>query len=550
MVVRALRAVLSTSIALSACGGDEARAPAEKPKPDVGCLAGEAAEGDGCRPPGVPPGSCAAGFEHDGDAGCEAVLPDAPCPPGAIAVPGDAACREVAPCGRGDWGSAPVDGTSQFVDASYAGADSDGTEAKPWLTIQDAVDAADPGSVVVVAAGKYPEDVEIRGKSVRLWGRCPALVEIAGPGALTAAIVVREGASGSEVHDLAVRGDKNGIVVTAATEVVLDRVWVHDTGQRGLDVEDLLGPAAFVLSRSLVEATSDLGVFVSGSEATVRQTVIRDVVPISGAFSGYGLALVIGAGTGKRSIATVETSLIEHTFDVGVVAFGCDVVLDGAVVRDTAPFEQKTGRALSVQADGERASATVRGSILERSHEIGVFAASSDLTIEYSVVRQTEPGLDGHFGRGLQVQDDPKTGERSKLVLRGCLLEKNHDAGLVVAGSDATLDGVRIRDSLARPDGLYGDGACFVFGRSPSEVTVMASRFEHSPRAGIANFGSHARFQGTAVACNAFALDAETFGGPPAFEDVGGNACGCEPELGDCQIVTSDLAPPDPVGPL
>jgi len=57
------------------------------------------------------------------------------------------------------------------VDGAYAGTDSDGTEKRPWPTVQQAIDAANDGGVVAVAQGKYTENVWSHGKSVGIWGR-------------------------------------------------------------------------------------------------------------------------------------------------------------------------------------------------------------------------------------------------------------------------------------------------------------------------------------------------------------------------------------------
>src|SRR5262249_30401199 len=114
-------------------------------------------------------------------------------------------CHEVMPCGSGTWGDIPVEASTQFVDNTYAGGDSDGTMAKPWTTINDAIAQAESGAIVAVAAGTYPEDVLINSKPVRLWGLCPAMVEIAGAGPDGATLLVYKSASsGTEVHGIAV----------------------------------------------------------------------------------------------------------------------------------------------------------------------------------------------------------------------------------------------------------------------------------------------------------------------------------------------------------
>src|SRR5262245_27391833 len=219
--MRLSRMALVASIGLGALGCKGETAEESTPPPAV-CLAGQWLRDDGtciaagllfdmpcppgewqrdgeCIPAGVPPDGCAPGFVHDGDRGCEAILP-APCPPGLMAVPGETTCREVAPCAASTWGDIPTDPSTQYVDASYAGMDSDGTALKPWTTIQTAVDAAVTGATIAIAAGSYVGDVIVSGKSVRLWGVCPALVEIVGTGAQIGAVqMVYPQAGGTEV---------------------------------------------------------------------------------------------------------------------------------------------------------------------------------------------------------------------------------------------------------------------------------------------------------------------------------------------------------------
>ena len=80
--------------------------------PDMPCPPGEWLHDNGvCIPAGVPSDGCGEGFVHDGERGCEPLLPQEPCPPGLMAVPGDTVCREVAPCAPERWGDIP-DGRS------------------------------------------------------------------------------------------------------------------------------------------------------------------------------------------------------------------------------------------------------------------------------------------------------------------------------------------------------------------------------------------------------------------------------------------------------
>ena len=85
---------------------------------------------------------------HDGDVGCEPILPAEPCPAGRMAAPGDVACRPVMECAPGRWGDIPVEPNTQYVDAAYADGGSDGSDGKPWTTITQANAEAAPGAII------------------------------------------------------------------------------------------------------------------------------------------------------------------------------------------------------------------------------------------------------------------------------------------------------------------------------------------------------------------------------------------------------------------
>ena len=119
----ALAALVAISVH-AGCGGDDTAAPPDPP--DAGppapeaCQPGELTLESGlCQAAGIDPTACATGFVADAARGCSPVLPEAPCDKGQMAVPGDTACREIAPCAPGRWGDAPIDGDTQFVDVSF-----------------------------------------------------------------------------------------------------------------------------------------------------------------------------------------------------------------------------------------------------------------------------------------------------------------------------------------------------------------------------------------------------------------------------------------------
>jgi hypothetical protein len=265
--------------------------PAGLPPEMPPCPPGETvAEAGACVPAGVPPGACGDGFTPE-DGGCVPILPLSPCERGTMAVPGSSTCQEVSACGGGTWGDIPVDATTEYVDGQYSGADSDGTSSKPWTSIQDGIDAATPGAIVAIAAGSYAENLVVSGNPVKLWGRCPAMVEIIGVSTTSSAVFVLGGADGSELRGVAVTGPSLGITVSGVRDAVLEAVWVHDTGERGINVEDTQGTTALAVRRTLVEDARFLGISNIGSSVTLDDSVVRRTSPIGSQIVGRGILI-------------------------------------------------------------------------------------------------------------------------------------------------------------------------------------------------------------------------------------------------------------------
>src|SRR5262245_24635684 len=94
--------LLVACVALCSCGTEQGDAPPQAPS---SCTPPELALPDGsCIRPGIPPDGCAPGFVHDGEYGCDPILPAAPCPSGLMALAGETECRAVMACASGKWG--------------------------------------------------------------------------------------------------------------------------------------------------------------------------------------------------------------------------------------------------------------------------------------------------------------------------------------------------------------------------------------------------------------------------------------------------------------
>lgn len=463
-----------------------------------GCPAGEVAvdggpiEGGSCRTAGIPPEMCGEGFEPDGDGGCNAILPAEPCQKGMMAIPGEAECHEVAPCGAGKWGDIPVESNTQFVDGSYGGENgpSDGSEGRPWIAIQDGIDAAGTGALVAVAAGSYVENLEVEGKPVRLWGKCPAEVEVVGDDTALGALFIQAGASWTEVHSIAIRGASMGITQTGAQEVLIDRVWVHDTGDFGMDVENAIGPTDVTLCGSLVERCTTVGVFVSGSVVAVEESVVRGTQESGGV--GRGLDVSDDVDGGVRSEVSVRASTIEGNADAEISVFGSDLTLEETVVRGSL------GRGLAVQDDiesGERASLILRTSVIDGTQESALVLGGSDATLDRTVVR-------GSLDNAISIQDDPDSGQRGNATIESCLIDENRNGGVSAFGSDVVVDATIVRRTTKVDPSQIAVGGVFAVASdsaAPSDVKIRSSIVEENESAGVIAKGSALLLEGTIV---------------------------------------------------
>lgn len=474
--------------------------------PDMPCPPGELPlDGGGCQPAGVPPEACGKGFEPDGQQGCNPILPADPCSKGQMAVPGDTQCHEVAPCGTGDYGDIPVEATTQFVNGSYAGTDSNGTQAKPWKHIQEGIDHAVVGAIVAVAAGSYTEDLFIKPKPVRLWGRCPALVEVVGTGKAIATVqAVYETSSHTELHTIAVTGPGGGVLAVGSREVIIDHVWIHDTTDRGLKADDGLGLTSITVSGSLVEATTLLGIYVGGADATIGGTVVRATQP-KGGIGGHGIQVEYDADSNVRSKLTLRGSLLEQNHYAGVDVSASDATIEGIVVRGTQAGDDGTGGfGVEIQDEPtrhERAKVTLRTSLFEQNYDNGVLVQGSDATIESTVVRATLPYGNGAGGVGLLVEAGLSHAQAS-VTLRTSLIDHNHDMGIAVLDSNVTIEATVVRATQPSGGGALGHGIQIsedgtTHGRS--NVTLRASVLEQNQRAGVIVFGSDATIETTVV---------------------------------------------------
>src|SRR6185503_19478570 len=352
--------------------------------------------------------------------------------------------------------------------------------------------------------GTYVEDLVIQGKSVKLWGRCPDLVMVKGTSAAPSALQFVGGlASKSEVHGLAITGASRGLVVGGASAVVVSGVWVHDTEADGIHVEYTFGPTSVELRSSLIEAAGLWGIVIMGAGATIEGTIVRDTKTDAAGTHGWGMA--IQQHLGARANLTLHTSIVERNHDMGIAIRASDVAIEGVVVKGTETDgngQNGVGvAAIDLLEMKDRANVALRSSVVEQSHGVGVQIEGSDATIEGVVVRDTlVNGQDSGFG--IQSVRSRQTGEPSKVAVVASLIERSHGTGVGAFGSAATLEGVLVRDTELDGAGTNGLGIAAGFdtvSKRRGNISVRASVVERSYGAGVFVEGSDATIESTAV---------------------------------------------------
>ena len=189
-----------------------------------------------------------------------------------------------------------------YVDAT-AKAGGVGTRDRPFRRIQDAVDAGNPGALVLVGPGTYNWGVKIP-KALHLVGRCTDGVRI----------------------QPAVGAAGYGLRVTAAP-VVLEGLTVQAPGTDapgwGLLVQ--AGRGSVTIRHLRVEGARDLGIGAAGGDITIESSEVRNTWR---ATAGRGIEI---EATGRVAIRRVR---VEKNSSIGVlVSFATKVEIEDSVVQ-------------------------------------------------------------------------------------------------------------------------------------------------------------------------------------------------------------------------
>lgn len=334
--------------------------------------------GGGCTTVGIT--TCAKGFVADGLGGCSAIQPEAPCPPGTRALPGETTCTELVDCGSDPFGSPPGD-RILYVDAAATGGD--GTRDRPFSSFADAFAAAAEGDTIALAAGSYRFGSV--NKPVTIWGRCPQQVSFVGSSGSGAASLFL--AAKVKVARIGITGNGVGLGVDGAQGVEIEDVWIHDTPEDGVWIQAPRADTSVTFRNVLVEKVHDTGIGSYGATTTIERSVVRDVAPGAGGIRGSCVALETHADRKKPSTGVISDSVFERCHDAGIAVFGSDATIERVVVRDMFPnaTNQMFGNGISVVSDEtlHRAGSTIiRDAFVSNVLSAGIFVQRSSARLE------------------------------------------------------------------------------------------------------------------------------------------------------------------------
>jgi hypothetical protein len=389
--------------------------------------------------------------------------------------------------------------------------------------------------------------------------------------------------------------------MSGSENVVLERLWVHDTGDRGIDVENVLGStsatvrgtlveratghgvyalgvtvtledivvrdtlldgdnrgrgiavqgddagaaASLVLTHGLVERSREHGLFLSGVTAGVSRTLVRTTQPASGERHGRGIHLQPQSVALTPSELTLTQSVIEDSHEAGIVIGASRATIEATVVRGTALDAAGVGSGIILLGDpvAGRSEATLHSSLFAASAELGVVIYGAAATLDHVVVRDTAAGDDGFGGHGIHVEG--MQGVETEATVTATLIERSHIAGIVVSGATLRVEQCVVSGTVANADGLFGDGLLAGGKEIAANITLLGVVLSDNARAGIANFGSEVALGGSVLSCHAFDLNGELFEGRSfTFADLGGSLCGCPEPSAPCGVSSSGILAP------
>jgi len=457
---------------------------------------------------------CAEGWVESGEGiYCEPVYDD--CEFGERAVLGGG-CKRVGPqedeCPDGQFPKAP-DGAESvlYVDAESECTQECGSKGAPYPSLQEAVDEAEEGTAILVAAGDYSQGVLVD-KPVNLSGLCAAGTIISGTvshdeegdGKTAGAGIEVMGTTGVSISNMGVTAPGIGIMLTGATDFALadmelagsvgaaiiadessqgsmSRLWIHDTlpgdgpGLEGTGIW-VRANSTVTLTESLVETARFSGIYVEEkwSKLYVEESTIRSTQSNAGGFGGYGIRARLYA-----TLSLTDVVLERNKMAGLLVREYSKATMDGCTIRDSTPAGQgEGGFGVYCMWAGELSLANT---LIDGNSSAGVALEHSgtSLTADRIIIRDTLVAGNDDIAPGIIAA----TGASADIS--GSVVERSIAAGVSILDADTALylRGSIVRETALDLQGEYGEGISIAGGAT---ATVSTTIIEQNSSVGIA----------------------------------------------------------------
>ena len=336
-------------------------------------------------------------------------------------------------CGAGVWGALDADADVIHVDTTASGTP-DGTAESPFPAIDGGDEGEDPAIRVDRTGSRSPDvvlaDLTVRGGFLGLQ--------------LGAGVVQGSGLRLLDNRLVGLYAYGGSTVTMSALGITGARADARTAG-RGVEVEG----ATVTVQGCVVADSEETGIFVNGSTSVVT---LRECAVMAG--DGDGAR---GADVGGQGTLEVYDSEFTGNADFGVFAEGegTTVHLVDTLVEATRPnADGAYGRGLNI-VDG--ADLWVEGGEIAENTEVALYVAGagSFASLDGTLVRDTQPGPSGYYGRGVSAVAE------GRIELTDVTLVGNHESSVDASdpGSEVVMTGGTIQSTLAntalRFEGLY-----------------------------------------------------------------------------------------------
>nr|BAL59177.1 hypothetical conserved protein [Candidatus Acetothermum autotrophicum] len=329
--------------------------------------------------------------------------------------------------------------------------------------IQEALNAAEPGDVIVIAGGDYTENLLIT-KSVTLQGAGRDFVSIIGDGVVPAVVIAK--AQNVGISGVTITNGRNGIEM-ADSSLTLTNVVLKKNIRRGLsaersvveikesevletqpDAEGFQGSGIRIADHSKVTITNvtvadnaRVGVTVSdSSEATITGSKVLGTKPNASGAYGWGIDVSV------NSKATIRENTVSGNTAVGIgITENSQAVIESNQIADQKPDGSGVrGYGILIQLGSK---AEIRNNTLTRNTDVAIFATErTEVVIDGNQIADTQPNTFGFRGRGIQV------GFLSKGTVTNNTLTNNSEVGIyIVDRSEATVENNTVTGTKSAP---------------------------------------------------------------------------------------------------